>query len=140
MWRLLIPSKSRVAVLAAAFIILIAAHPSTQLSTSTVYVENELSGNKKLIVHCRSKDDDVGAQAVDIGAALHWGFTPYEGTLFWCKLAVEDRRLSFDAYNGKKADIRCRDVRWAARDDGVHLLNSDGTEIESYRKEWKHLF
>ncbi|CAI0427452.1 unnamed protein product [Linum tenue] len=68
----------------------------------TVHVANKLS-NKILLVHCRSKDDDLGALVVEIGAEMSWRFevNAMGSTLFWCNLAVEDKRLSFEAYGGE---------------------------------------
>ncbi|CAI0394813.1 unnamed protein product [Linum tenue] len=74
---------------------IIMARPSVQVS---VYITNLLT-KKILIVHCRSKDDDLGAHALAVGSNIHWSFGPsFVGrTLFWCKLVVQDRRISFVA-------------------------------------------
>ncbi|CAL1363748.1 unnamed protein product [Linum trigynum] len=126
----------RVAAVVAALVIILAPHPLIQ--SYTEYVHNELSG-KKLIVHCRSEDDDIGAQMVDVGSDLHWDFYGGDRTLFWCKVAVEDRRLSFDAYTNSDGSICCRDIHWSVRDDGLHLLDPDGQELTSHRRGWNHL-
>ncbi|CAI0394829.1 unnamed protein product [Linum tenue] len=90
------------------------ARPTVQ---TTVYITNHLS-QKILIVHCRSKDDDLGAHAVAVGATIHWSFgqSLFGETLFWCKLAVQDKRISFVAYE-QGIDIM---GDWFVRDDGVH--------------------
>ncbi|CAI0396693.1 unnamed protein product [Linum tenue] len=112
--QLLVHSKLRPAmvVVAAALMIAAAARPTVQMfQPRSVSVVNMLS-DRKLIVHCRSKDDDLGAHVVEVGSELRWVFVPLDATLFWCKLAVEDRRHSFDAYDGLKGDICCRDIHW----------------------------
>ncbi|CAN0881205.1 hypothetical protein LINGRAHAP2_LOCUS14102, partial [Linum grandiflorum] len=53
---------------------------------SMMHVRNELS--MKLIVHCRSGDDDLGAQVVRIDSEFSWRFTEVMSTLFWCKINV----------------------------------------------------
>ncbi|CAI0396662.1 unnamed protein product [Linum tenue] len=128
----------RVAVVFAALMIL-QARPSIQ--HRIVSVENELRG-RKVIVHCRSKDDDIGANIVDVGSRFEWGFEPntFGKTLYWCRLAVRDRRLSFDAYDGKTDHLRGHDVRWLVREDGVHLVDPDGTLVESFHREWNKLW
>ncbi|CAI0394840.1 unnamed protein product [Linum tenue] len=90
------------------------ARPSAQAS---VYITNHLY-KRVLIVHCRSKDDDLGAHAVAVGATIHWRFGPnmFGRTLFWCKLAVEDKRIHFVAY-----EKRIRSYgNWFVCDDGVY--------------------
>ncbi|CAI0394851.1 unnamed protein product [Linum tenue] len=92
------------------------ARPSIQRS---VRITNRLS-SKILIVHCASKDDDLGAHAVAIGATFEWSFEPkpvWGGTLFWCHLATEDKRLSFVAYEQGKLN---RYSYWVVHDDGVY--------------------
>ncbi|CAL1358799.1 unnamed protein product [Linum trigynum] len=84
-----------------------------------IHVTNMLS-NKIMIVHCRSKDDNLGGHAIAIGEEVSWHFDPdYFGlTTFWCDLAVEDKRLSFTAFNddGDKPYIES----WEVYDDGVY--------------------
>ncbi|CAI0395935.1 unnamed protein product [Linum tenue] len=113
------------------------ARPSAQ-DQRTVYVQNELSG-KKVIVRCQSKDDSIGSHVVDVGSDLRWGFGGTDSTVFWCNVAVEDRRLSFEAFRGTDDYICCRDITWVVRDDGVHLLTSGGEDFRPYRRRWNHL-
>ncbi|CAL1414928.1 unnamed protein product [Linum trigynum] len=76
--------------------VIIMARPSIQ---HTVHLTNMLR-HKILIVHCQSKDNDFDARALPVGESIQWSFEPnlFGGTLFWCKLAVEDKRLTFTAY------------------------------------------
>ncbi|CAI0394844.1 unnamed protein product [Linum tenue] len=101
--------------LATIMMIIIMARPSVQES---VNITNQVT-QKILIVHCRSKDDDLGAHAVAVGASIHWSFGPNlsGNTRFRCKLAVQDRRISFVAY--KESIVTFRD--WVVRDDGVYV-------------------
>ncbi|CAL1358820.1 unnamed protein product [Linum trigynum] len=68
--------------------------------TQAIEVINKLS-SKVLIVHCQSKDDDMGAHGISINESISWQFEldSFRATLFWCNLVVEDKRLSFDAYD-----------------------------------------
>ncbi|CAL1363752.1 unnamed protein product [Linum trigynum] len=136
MWRQqLIPSKFPLPAVVVAAALIILARPTIQ---SAVSVKNEMS-DKKLIVHCQSKDDDIGSHVVDVGLDLHWDFLAEIGTQFWCNLAVEDKHLSFDAYQQSDRDLCCGHMYWKVRDDGVHLVDPDDGETKSYRREWKHL-
>ncbi|CAI0394812.1 unnamed protein product [Linum tenue] len=98
------------------------ARPSVSIPSS-VNITNQLS-EKILIVHCQSKDTDLGAHALAVGASFHWSFGTnfFGGTLFWCKLAVENRRISFVAYKEYydvfKVTVTYGD--WVVRDDGVY--------------------
>ncbi|CAI0394811.1 unnamed protein product [Linum tenue] len=97
------------------------ARPSVSIPSS-VNITNQLS-EKILIVHCQSKDTDLGAHALAVGASFHWSFGTnfFGGTLFWCKLAVENRRISFVAYK------EYYDVfgRWLVCDDGLYGTPKD---------------
>ncbi|CAN0890224.1 S-protein homolog 2 [Linum grandiflorum] len=83
-----------------------------------VTITNELS--LMLIVHCGSKQDDLKAHAVHVATGYSWSFTPtcFFKTLYWCNLAVQDKRLHFDAYSGFK-HYESSTV-WVVKDDGVH--------------------
>ncbi|CAI0394845.1 unnamed protein product [Linum tenue] len=103
------------AVALATIILMVMARPSVQAS---VYITNQLT-KKVLIVHCRSKDGDLGAHAVANGSTIHWSFGPnlFGGTLFWCKLAVQNKRISFVAYDDDNVNTVSD---WIVLDDGVY--------------------
>ncbi|CAN0897809.1 S-protein homolog 74 [Linum grandiflorum] len=88
----------------------VAIAPSTAalISTHHVHITSELTGGKVLLVHCQSKDDDLG-----IGH-----------TLFFCYLAPDDsHHVSFDAFKEEDADYKeyHRHTYYIAKDDGVYL-------------------
>ncbi|CAN1143027.1 hypothetical protein LINPERPRIM_LOCUS26319 [Linum perenne] len=82
---------------------------------NTMHIINELT-LLDLIVHCRSKDDDLGAQVVHVMSEFSWSFTGYGITLFWCKVAVQDKRAHFVAFDGHGV---CP-FHWVVDDTGVH--------------------
>ncbi|CAL1361796.1 unnamed protein product [Linum trigynum] len=120
-----------------AAVMILQARPSIQ--HMIVSVENELRG-RNLIVHCRSKDDDFGANLVDVGSRFEWSFEQdvFGKTLYWCKLAVRDRRLAFNAYEGSADYLHGHDVSWLVREDGIHLVDPHGNIVGFYRREWNH--
>ncbi|CAN1190429.1 S-protein homolog 2 [Linum perenne] len=85
-----------------------------------VSITNNLTG-LALIAHCHSKDDDLGAHVVSVGSDLSWSFEDEEfgRTLFWCDIAVQDKRIRFDAY--KDNGMFPARTSWVVDDVGVHL-------------------
>ncbi|CAI0556755.1 unnamed protein product [Linum tenue] len=71
-----------------------------------VNIVNRVSSKKILIVHCQSKDDDLSARAMNYGESYSWSFGDNfwraRVGLFWCRLALEDKRLSFDAFTEQR--------------------------------------
>ncbi|CAI0394849.1 unnamed protein product [Linum tenue] len=63
----------------------------------TVHVISNLR-DKILIVHCQSESFDLGARVLEIGRGFSWGFRRKFNTHFRCDLAVEDKRLTVDAF------------------------------------------
>ncbi|CAN1139257.1 S-protein homolog 24 [Linum perenne] len=87
----------------------------------SVHVINQLPNNDILIVHCKSKDDDLKARLIPVGSELGWKFGANDNTLFWCHLAVQDKRLKFDAYPPKNVPVFSPPyVFWNVRDSGVY--------------------
>ncbi|CAN0862952.1 S-protein homolog 21 [Linum grandiflorum] len=102
-------------------LIIMAACPSAQES---VIITNKLS-SKALIVHCQSKDTDLDAHVVSIGSDFTWSFGDdfFGTTLFWCHLAVGDKRLRFTAYEDLPRFLV--KTRWVVNDTGVYLSYDD---------------
>ncbi|CAI0396655.1 unnamed protein product [Linum tenue] len=115
--------------------ILFVARPTIQ---RTACVRNDLR-DRILIVHCRSADDNLHAHLLDVKANISWSFNDNSElvrlTFFRCRLAVEDKRLSFNAYY-QGTDIGGYDIEWSVRDDGVYLVTGDGNVESSPRQEW----
>ncbi|CAI0427456.1 unnamed protein product [Linum tenue] len=110
------------------------AHPSLQ---RTIHVVNTLA-EKILIVHCRSKDDDLGGHAVAVNESVSWSFEPnlFWGTHFWCNLAVEDKRISLVAYD---EESEYKTDYWFVCDDGVYGRDRV-TGVRTYKAAWKRVW
>ncbi|KAL1158430.1 hypothetical protein V6Z11_A08G223800 [Gossypium hirsutum] len=82
-----------------------------------IHAVNDLSNNKILLVHCKSKDDDLGIHNLIVGTEFNWKFRPriFGGTLF---VFWEDPSLYAKCDYG--------DCYWIARDDGIYLKNIPG--------------
>ncbi|CAN0927755.1 Self-incompatibility protein S1 [Linum grandiflorum] len=76
---------------------------------------------------CRSADNDIGAQLVPAGKEMRWDFGMmwFGATHFWCRVAVQDKRLSFIAYDQNRDRIYSDCVYGMVMDDGVHLKYND---------------
>ncbi|CAN1299362.1 S-protein homolog 31 [Linum perenne] len=102
-----------------------------------VIVANNMTRNLDLIVHCYSHNDNLKARVVPAGLDYSWSFKMNLGksTLFWCNLAVQDKRLSFDAF--KNLDDDQYPLYWMVFDDGVYgKYYSEGKK--SFYTRWNY--
>ncbi|CAI0427464.1 unnamed protein product [Linum tenue] len=118
--------------------VIIMARPSIQ---HKIHLTNMLR-DKILIVHCQSKDNDFEARTLPVGESVQWSFEPnlFGGTLFWCKLAVEDKRLTFTAYeqSGLKQSGSYTG-HWYVGGDGVYGKGKYTNDVifkASWRRVW----
>ncbi|KAJ4826901.1 hypothetical protein Tsubulata_006124 [Turnera subulata] len=111
----------------------------------TVYIINLMSHNKELLVHCKSKDDDLGVHTIINGGGYHFTFAPSQwppwgSTLFWCYLAPDDKsHAAFDAFWDQKDLWDMTDlwsVVWIIQDDGVYIRNPNTHETK-FMHPWK---
>ncbi|CAN0864840.1 S-protein homolog 1 [Linum grandiflorum] len=113
------------------------------LSYHHVYIANGLPDGKDLLVHCQSKDDDLGLQNLLPGTSFKWQFRlEFQAgeTLFHCYLAPgnDDRHASFEAFNGghyKQYEFGSNTV-WIAKDDGVYVNLAD-KKTDSLVYKWE---
>ncbi|KAJ8770339.1 hypothetical protein K2173_014949 [Erythroxylum novogranatense] len=108
-----------------------------------VHVQSQMNPSQELLVHCKSGDDDLGAQSMGNGNELKWCFnTNIIGTtLFWCYLASNNpvKWVSFNSF----LDIgtfynKCSngDCFWVANDSGIWLWNGPVSKYEHWY-EWR---
>ncbi|KAK9699458.1 hypothetical protein RND81_08G175000 [Saponaria officinalis] len=75
-----------------------------------VTVNNTLSNGKKLLIHCRSKDDDLST--VELTHLQVYNFTINKSfwgdTLFFCDVFFDNEMHSFDVFNQKRDTSFCR--------------------------------
>ncbi|CAI0394862.1 unnamed protein product [Linum tenue] len=120
------------ALLAAVVFATVLLHIATAERGTTIYVNNKLSRKITVIAHCKSKDDDLHAHAIEAGTTYTWSFDQnwFGGTFFWCNLAVEDKRLSFTAF--EQDDHSTYMDSYDVLDRGVYAVDRDSGE-------WLHL-
>ncbi|XP_012069296.1 S-protein homolog 74-like [Jatropha curcas] len=116
-----------------------------------LHIVNGLSKNKILLVHCKSKDDDLGIHNITVGSEFSWKFTInfFWTTLYWCYLAPDDHsHVSLKVfYNNGRLLRRCKTVKnrlwgyvadciWIAKDNGVYMKNIDAN-TDDFVSAWE---
>ncbi|KAG9460036.1 hypothetical protein H6P81_004544 [Aristolochia fimbriata] len=104
-----------------------------------VSVMNRLGEGKRLSLHCRSKDDDLGQQTVTDGGEFGWDFSvnAWGTTLFYCDMGYGYYlNMSFDAFSYGRDWRRCHSCcLWLVSAEGVYGLNG-GTGLWEFMYFW----
>lgn len=94
-----------------------------------VHVVNSLPNNNfPLVIHCKSKDNDLGVHNLYVGNDFNWGFhqNVWETTLFFCHFQWSNKQTSFSVFDHYLADEICHNTfvcYWLVKDDGFYLSN-----------------
>ncbi|CAI0459046.1 unnamed protein product, partial [Linum tenue] len=81
----------------------------------------------QLLVHCKSKEDDLGLHYIAVNDEFQWHFRNevFKQTLFWCRLQPSHniRAAAFEAYVNNE-DQTPKEYGyhnyWIGKDDGVY--------------------
>ncbi|KAI4378983.1 hypothetical protein MLD38_016394 [Melastoma candidum] len=99
-------------------------------------VRNSLGNNKKMTLHCRSKDDDLGTREMSPGETYSWSFRPnfWHTTLFYCTVSQGSiQGYTFNAYDHQRDYKRCEDkCFWDIFDDGIYFRFEETGEVDLY--------
>ena len=97
---------------------------------TTVQIFNNLDNQNQLTVHCKSKDDDLGAhvllnnQYYEFKFRINFGGT----TLYFCGLTWVGGTGSYDLFRASRDSLRCASkCVWRARNDGIYGYQDDKT-------------
>lgn len=110
-----------------------------------IHVVNGLTNAQTLLVHCKSKDNDLGEHDLNGGTEYNWTFRVnfWDTTLFWCYLQKPDgKSSSFEAFWVEKSTIwlvyKCsgNNCIWIAKDDGIYLKDNEAQK-DILLHEWK---
>lgn len=117
------------------------------LSHWKVGISNEIVGpNQTLVLHCKSKDDDLGEHYLKVGDGFEWKFKEnlFSTTLYWCSFRTIPLNFhaEFEVFWQEKGNwlaSRCsyRFCFWIARADGVYLQNISGGTMDLVHT-WEH--
>ncbi|KAL7616033.1 hypothetical protein Lser_V15G02802 [Lactuca serriola] len=105
--------------------------------------------NEKVLVHCKSKDNDIGGvQTIGWNESVHWQFCENivsPSTLYFCHIWWGNSEQVFDVFNGqlkrqciekeKKDYWRCT---WLIKKDGFYLIDrTNGGHNDVKKYDWK---
>ncbi|KAL3649708.1 hypothetical protein CASFOL_006111 [Castilleja foliolosa] len=107
----------------------------------TVYIVNNLPPNSSpLVVHCASKDDDLGNHTVVRNQDYHFDFCDnfWSTTKFFCHVWWRNKDKAFVVFKEKFGRTSClKDVcYWAVKDDGIYYSNYNPPRGLKKRYDW----
>ncbi|KAH7835993.1 hypothetical protein Vadar_031821 [Vaccinium darrowii] len=101
----------------AIFIILTLFNTITISAKTNVRIINALGTGIDLVVHCKSKDDNLGSHVIPFKGSYGWSFNPnfFLTTLFYCHMQWKGHRdVYFNIYDENRDAFRCYDDCFAA--------------------------
>ena len=106
------------------------------LSSYKINILNEMS-KYSLFLHCKSKDDYLGARNLGIKQHFSWSSKEnlWQTILYWCDTHNANSHASFNVFWPEKSGwlaFRCqlRNCIWFARDDGIYLKTNPHSTFE----------
>ncbi|KAL8051746.1 hypothetical protein ABFX02_06G168100 [Erythranthe guttata] len=107
----------------------------------TVHVVNNLPQNTDpLVVHCASRDNDLGYHNLTTKQDFHFHFCiMIKSTLFFCHLWWGNKTKAFDVYNARWTPDKCVDhsCYWEARSDGIYFSGTWPPEPLAKVYDWE---
>jgi hypothetical protein len=141
------PSDMKAATVLAVAVILFISTGSGQVVPIApryhLHILNGLSPDKILLVHCQSKNNDLGVHNIPVNSEFDWSFrtNAWGTTLFWCYLAPDDHsHADFNAFQDKEKITDSCDGNgnccWIAKDDGVYLRDFPKNSTDDLKYHW----
>ncbi|KAJ9182191.1 hypothetical protein P3X46_006214 [Hevea brasiliensis] len=110
-----------------------------------VYIINDLNQDV-LNVHCKSKDDDLGAHKLQVKEKFHFTFRVnlWGTTLFWCNFNWGNNINHGGGYRIfwykddllRKCGYKEKECTWSARNSGIYLKNVPENQFQIFY-EWQ---
>ncbi|KAL5784217.1 hypothetical protein ACOSQ2_006609 [Xanthoceras sorbifolium] len=94
----------------------------------TVHITNDFNNNDNpLVMHCWSRDDDLGVHTLWKTNEWHWGFRNkiFGRTHFWCNMKHGTKEKTIDVYDSDNWAMTCPDKHhcyWSVKDDGFYFF------------------
>lgn len=103
------------------------------------------SNAPKLLLRCRSKDNDLGYHNLPVNQLYTWSFLEnfWGTTLFWCNFWWNGKYVGFHAFDDSMIPAVAHGVdhfKYEARPDGVYYYAPDPDTFDNYQwqlvKKW----
>lgn len=103
-----------------------------------VHVHNNLPANNNLLVHCYSKDDDLGYHTLGVGQQFQWPFCAnfLPTTLYSCTLTWVSKTASFEAFKEKIWGTSGENYHWIAKSDGIYFSGDAYPADQQKKYDW----
>ncbi|RDX94576.1 S-protein-like 2, partial [Mucuna pruriens] len=87
--------------------------------TTHVYVKNALENGAELLLHCKSRDNDLGLQHLHHNESYEFSFKVnfFGTTQFYCSFQWGNNFHWFDIYIASRDD-RCKRCSWTVKQNG----------------------
>ncbi|KAF8394204.1 hypothetical protein HHK36_020411 [Tetracentron sinense] len=94
-----------------------------------VHVQNQLGEGTTLVLHCQSKDDDLGVHLLGFYEEFQWSFDVniWGNTLFYCDFVFGNVQGHYNIFVSDRDahDARCDGgCFWGVRPDGLYFLQN----------------
>lgn len=96
-----------------------------------VQIQN-LIPDSNILVHCKSKNDDLGDHQLSYNDDFHWKFceATFHNTLYFCHFSWDSQEQVFDVFNETMYDLcnlkngHINPWNWSAMTDGIYFMIS----------------
>lgn len=91
-----------------------------------------------LVLHCASRDDELGTRTLDVGMWFDWEFCEnfFPNTLYFCHLWWGPRDRAFNVFISKHSNA-CKSYEciWIANSDGIYYQDGASGELKK-KYDW----
>ncbi|XP_010523164.1 PREDICTED: uncharacterized protein LOC104801552 [Tarenaya hassleriana] len=93
-----------------------------------VTITDDIARGVALTVHCKSKEDDLGAHVLRFGERYWFKFQTnwWKSTLFFCRFAWREEARWFDIFVASRDQDTCTKCNWSIRADGPCRIGKGG--------------
>ncbi|WCJ19280.1 Plant self-incompatibility protein S1 family [Euphorbia peplus] len=105
---------------------------------TTVKIRNTLDAAKDLLIHCRSKTDDLGEHLLHFEDSYFFSFQPnfIDPSGFYCSFKWDSRTRWFDFYSHRRDHYRCGNdfCQWDIEASRLCLVNNVTSKFDTCEK------
>ncbi|GMI90106.1 hypothetical protein like AT3G16970 [Hibiscus trionum] len=106
-------------------VLFVATEASFLTHKADILIYNDLNIGTELTVHCKSKNDDLGAHILGYRNHFEFKFRPkfWGNTLFFCRMQWNGKSHWFDIYEQNRDSGHCSRCLWNVRPQGPCMFN-----------------